>query len=226
MPHWWGLIQDIAIEKVTADAKLAKLLDVGVGAEVEVIHILTVWEGKLLTDTDAAAVMKRHDVQPSCVVCDSGDDTVHVYQFCLEHGFSAIKGSDNELFAHKDSRRIFGQEQPLHLMINQPRTRANPFEEPQFWFYSKSGIMNRLAWLRASPVVRYEVPGDVSKEFVEHMDSWSLDEMTKKSGSLQVQRVWRQHKTRDDLYFCACYLAMLFEMAGFIGANAGQQKEK
>lgn len=228
MPHWWAVIQDIAIEKIKASDKLAKQLDIAPGTEIEIIHVLTVFEGKILTDADAAGVMTRHEVKPGCVVVDSGwgEDTVNVYHFCLQHGFNAIKGEDNAKFGgHGDKiDRIFSPERPLHLMLNQPRTRQNIMEEPQYWLYSKSGIMNRLAWLRSSPVVNYEVPGDVSKDFIEHMDSWTLDEQRKQSGSLQVVHVWKQHKTRDDLYFCACYCAMLFEMAGFIGANIEQKK--
>lgn len=213
-PHWWGVIWDA---EILPDGR---------------IHVLILFEGKILSDEDLVRTLKRHEVEPRCVVCDSGWDTMHVYQFCMANGYSAIKGEDSQYFPHPDGgKKIFSKEKPLHTMFNQApkhdyillnsKTREyipDP-DEPLFWFYSKTGIMERLAWMRTSPMVWFDVPADVSDDFIKHMDSWSC-QTRKNSRTGEIVQQWRQHKKRDDLYFCCCYGAMLLEMAGVIGAGA------
>jgi hypothetical protein len=201
LPHWWCVIRDFT--------------DSG--------DSLLVYEGKLLTDEEAHDVMVRHDVRPQCVAVDSGDDTTHVYQFCLRHGYNAIKGEKSWSFAHEDGgRRIFSPERPLHLLVNQPATREDPGDEPLFWLYSKHGIRERLHWLRASTV--WEVPSDVSQDYQRHMESEQVEERKDQFGS--VSHVWVQVLDRNDLFVCECYCAMLAEMAGVIGSTATATEEK
>jgi hypothetical protein len=195
LPHWWGVIRDF-------DAGCNSLL---------------VWEGKLLTDDDAAAIMFDHVVKPSCVAVDSGDDTTHVYQFCLKHGFNAVKGSGEANFAHPDgSRHIFSPEKPLHSMLSIGPTREDPAEEPLFWFYSKYGVSERLHWLMGAEGSKWEVPADVSEDYKEHMESEELRER-KVPRTNEVVKDWVQIKKRNDLRYCEKIIAMMAEMAGLIG---------
>lgn len=209
LPHWWLVIRD-AMEN--GDSQL-------------------VWEGKCLTDEDAVGVVKEHGCIMRCGVADSGDDTTHVYQFCLRHGINAIKGSGEDFHRHKDgSRKIFSEEKPLHSMLNAPPTfqyklqkidgevRLAPHpDEPLFWFYSRVGLLDRLAWLRGKDsIVKWETPGDVSADYKSHMEAWEL-EMQQTGKSKQLVGVWKQVRKRDDLNKCEQYIAMLMEMAGLIG---------
>jgi hypothetical protein len=101
-------------------------------------------------------------------------------------------------------------------------------DEPLFWFYSKSGVLGRLAWLRDDGISQsvakehavvkplWEVPDDVSADYKRHMSAWKLTEKT--SGrSKEVVRIWEKTLKRDDLHWCERMIAMLMEMAGFIG---------
>lgn len=201
LPHWWCVIRDF-----DADA-----------------NSLLVFEGKLLNDEDAADVIERHSVLPACVAVDSGDDTTHVYQFCLRHGFSAIKGAAEASFSHPDgARRIFSVERPLHLMLNRAPVSEDPFKEPLFWHYSKSGIRERLHWLRGTEEIKWETPGDVSEDYQSHMESEELQERKTRTG--ETIQEWVQIKTRNDLFVCECYIAMLADMAGLIGGAASREK--
>ena len=207
VPHWWGLIQDI--EELPGGK----------------LHILTVWEGKLMTDDDAAAVMARHEVDPAKVVCDSGDDTVHVYQFCLLHGFNAIKESGEDRFAHTvvmgDTKRttyhIYSKPTLLCDAARAPRSAADMNDEPRYWLCSHIGIRDRLAWLRASSDVTYEIPSDVSEDFTKHFNAETRQEF-KRPKTGEISHEWVQHSRRNDLFVCACYIAMLMEIDGYIGA--------
>jgi hypothetical protein len=203
--HWWGLIRDF-------DAQGNSLL---------------VAEKKLLTDEDAAAFMKEHGVIPSCVCVDSGAgvSTMHVYQFCLRHGFDAIKGTDQAFFFHTDklsgqnTRRIFSPERFLYQMISGgQRTRDNITEEPLFWLYSKAGIADRLDWLRSATEVKWEVPGDVSKDYRSHMESWQLRERKLRTG--ETVKEYEQVKKNDHLLILERYIACNAERAGLIASGA------
>lgn len=220
LPHWWAVIRDVAI---LPDGRIQTLL---------------VYEGKIETDEEAADVMKRHQVKPECVAVDSGDDTVHVYKFCLQHGFNAIKGGNTDsLYPHTDgSRKIFSVEKPLHTMIGSPPLFEYQFvkgewvpdpREPLYWLYNKRAIRDRFAWLSSggAGTVIHETPGDVSKDYRQHMESEELQERRNKSTG-ELQKVWTQLKERNDLFVCECYIAMLMEMAGIIGVNAEIEEVK
>lgn len=229
LPHWWLLIVD------------AELLDSGV------LHLLVVFEGKMLTDTDLVQTIKRHELKPSAVVVDSGWDRTHVYSLCLEHQWNALKGEGKTLFSHEDgSRRIYSVFTPLHAMFNRPAVYPYIYSkkldkkvpdprEPRYWRYLKSGIMERTEWIRAEDakhrahasgvedaipgLVKLDIPADVSEDFLSHMASWEFTER-KIPGSDEIVPALRQVRTRDDLYQCFGYVAMLCEMAELIGAGA------
>jgi hypothetical protein len=197
LPHWWGVIRDF---KRLPDGRIRSLL---------------VFEGKLLTDEDAAGVMNENGVLPAAVCCDSGDDTTHVYRFCLKHGFSAIKGEQRDTFHHEDGAlRVFSPERPLYAMTGGQPTREDERDEPLFWLYSKSGIREKLNWLRTSSMVDWETPSDVSDDYRAHMDSERMEDR-KVSG--RIVKAWVQYAERNDLFVCEAYQAMMADMAGIIG---------
>ncbi len=210
LPYWWLAIRDFDVDG----------------------NSLLVFEGRLITDEEVIDTLARHEVLPHCAVADSGHDTMHVYLFCLANGYNSIKGSGEALFSHPDKgRRIFAPEKPLHLMVNQPprfdyvqtgEEFAPDQREPMFWFYSKSGIRDRLAWLRSGKAVKWEVPSDASDDYQAHMESEELQQQ-RIGRTNELQNVWVQLKARNDLFVCECYLAMLAEMAGLIGVDAMEE---
>lgn len=210
LPHWWLVIRDVL---PTADS-------------------LLVWEGKCLTDDDAIGIIKEHGCTMRCGVADSGDDTTHVYQFCLRHGINAIKGGDEEtkarLFHHEDgSKRIYSTETPLHKMLPgaapiypyQPTAKGwQPHvNEPLFWHYSNLGLLERFTWLRGEQsVVKWDVPNDVSEDYKKHLEAWQL-EQRQCAKTRKMVKQWVKVSRRDDLHKCEQYIVMLMEMAGLIG---------
>lgn len=180
-----------------------------------------VYEGKIEMDSELVDVIDRHAVMPRHVVVDSGDQTTHVYKLCLARGYNAIKGGTEVYYTHEGgARRIFSPEKPLHLMIagTPPTKPDSPLDEPLFWRYSKAGIRDRLAWLRSSGSVKWEVPDDVSDDYRAHMESEELEKRRDHNGA-EVSE-WKQIAVRNDLFVCECYIAMLMEMGGFIGERA------
>lgn len=201
-PHWWLLIRDV-IEN--GDSRL-------------------IFEGKVLTDTDVIATLDEHGCVRRCGVADSGDDTTHVYNFCLRNGINAIKGGNTDLYSHgKEGKRIFSVEEPLHGIINQsPKydyIDGKPaLDEPMFWLYSKKGIADRLGWITSKESeLKHEVPSDVSEDYLKHRNAEELVVERRADGS--YTNVWKQIADRNDLLICERYIAMLMEMAGLIGVK-------
>jgi len=202
-PHWWLVIRDVDHEG----------------------NSLLVYEGKVETDENVISILDEHECKRHHGVADSGDDTTHVYLFCLKHGINAIKGGGEAFYAHKDgARRIFSPERPLHAMINRdplyPYTQNAAGDwvpdpgEPLFWLYSKIGVHEKLAWLMGS--TKWEVPGDVSQDYQSHMEG--IEITTRKhprTGELIPDLIFL--KERYDLRVDEAYIAMQIEMAGLTG---------
>lgn len=212
-PYWWLVIRDV-----------------GFFDGVNPIPSQLVWEGRLDTDESVVQVLTEHGCQFHHGVADSGDDTTHVYKFCLRYGVNAIKGGTTEFYVHpsrvegqQGPRRIFSPERPLHEMIGSPpRYPYIPVgdallpdpREPMFWLYSKQGIRERFWWFRSS--TDFKTPTDVSEDYKAHMDSEERVEI-KNNNDEGVTAKWIQRRTRNDLFVCECYIAMQIEMAGIIG---------
>ncbi|MDB6022916.1 MAG: Bacteriophage tail assembly protein [Pedosphaera sp.] len=213
LPHWWHLIVDV---ETLPDGR---------------VHLLIVSEGMITTDDDLVDTFARHGVLPTSICLDSSWNAPHVYQLCLKHGYTAVKGDNSGLYAgHPDgSRKVYSPPKPLHAMINQPPVHDYVYNygellphplEPMFIRYSQFGLLNRVAWLRSSKLVWLEVPGDVSEDFISHLDSWQIRKLPNKK-TLVMEEQWGQCRDRDDLLMCLCYITLLMEDAGKIGAHAG-----
>ena len=200
LEHWWAVIRDV---------------DEGGNS-------LLVWEGKIETDEELASTMERHGVIPAMVVLDSGYNATHVYKVGLQYGYNCIKGGNSYDYAHPPdepgepaSRKCYSTERPLHEMVNKPPTQDDPLDEPQYWLYSKAGIRDRLNWLRSNRQgVKHMVPGDVSEDYQQHNEAEELQDVPSKRGG--TEQAYVQVKTRNDLYVCECYIAMMIDKAGLL----------
>lgn len=204
-PHWWLVIRDFAMTP-------------------KGLKSILVYEGKCETDEGVIAVLDEHQCNRWMGCADSGDDTTHVYRFCLKYGINAIKGGNEELYAHeKGVRRIFSVERPLHAMLSGPPLfpyvqgvdGPEPDDrEPLFWLYSKPGVRERLHWLRTN--TEWLTPGDASDDYKEHM---AAEERTTRSHPRTNQEIveWVKLKKRNDMFVCECYIAMMVDMVGLIG---------
>ena len=207
-PYWWLVIRDIKVE----GGKLRSLL---------------VYEGKVESDEQVIGILAEHKCNHWQGCADSGDDTMHVYRFCIKYGINAIKGGSHDYYTHEGgNRRIFSQEVPLHPMISVPakfpymsanigngKTVNTPDpREPMFWLYSKAGIRERLYWMRTGTT--YETPEDVSDDYREHQEAEERVESITTDGARVYK--WIQHKRRNDLFVCEAYIAMQVDQAGMI----------
>ena len=211
-PFWWMVIRDFAVDQVTG--KLRSLL---------------VYEGKLETDEQCAMVLEEHKCAPWHGGADSGDDTDHVYTFCMRYGINAIKGGKEAFYAHQNgARRIYSPERPLHAMQQRPpkfpyiqgadgKMEPDP-REPMFWLYSKDGIRDLLEYVTTN--TQYDTPEDVSEDYTKHQDS-ETHERVKHPNTGEIISRWIQHRSHNDLFVCECYCVMMALIVGIMG----EQKE-
>jgi hypothetical protein len=213
-PHWWLLLRDVQLWTDPKDG-------------ITRLRTRLVYEGKVETDEEVIRILDEHKVVRHHVVADSGDDTTHVYLFCLKYGINAIKGGKSgDFYVHPNgARRVYSPERPLHKMLNRepkfpymkPDKKNEPGvpdpREPLFWLYSKVGIRERFHWLRTSTV--FETPGDVSEDYQSHLDSEERVIMQHPVTGEEVAR-WIQKRKRNDQFVNECYCAMQIDQAGLI----------
>jgi phage terminase large subunit GpA len=206
--HWWLLIQDFA---ENGDSQI-------------------VWEGKCLTDGELVGVLREHQVNPLCVVLDASWDAVNVYAFALKHGFHCLKVEPRDFFVHEDgSRRIWSEPQMLCDVAGAPPSQENVDLEPDFFHVGKFSAMERLMFLRQCKLVQFVIPGDVSKDFHTHFNSWDQEIIRRKDGQVEVK--WRQLSDDDHLFQCAAYNLVQADMVDLVGLGRAlllmeQQKEE
>jgi hypothetical protein len=160
------------------------------------------------------AILTEHEVKPTAVVVDSSWDTTNIYALCLRRGFNAVKADDKTSWPWEDGTlRFYNTPRPLCMVAGAPPCRPDdPSAEPDFWLYSKYVAMERLVYLRQSKALKYEIPTDVSSDFIEQFDSWSVEVVRQKDG--QVKMKWQQKRDDDHLFQCAAGILPLVDLVG------------
>lgn len=215
-PYWWLLIRDF---QVVNDA----------------LKSLLVCEEKVETDEQAIYLIDMYHCNRWHGVADSGDDTTHVYTFCLKYGINAIKGGNAQMYSHDGgggALRVYGPERPLHSFINaEPMFPYHEIDgemwpdprEPHFWLYSKQGIRERLHWLRT--YTDFQTPADVSDDYKAHQEAEErIERPHPRTGEPIVE--WIQQRRRNDQFVNECYIAMQLDRAGGIKEQPKKDEKK
>jgi hypothetical protein len=175
---------------------------------------LIVYEGRIDTEGELVAVLKDHNVKPICTIVDTSWDTTNMYNLCLRRGFNGVKAEDKNYWDHEDgTQRFYSETRSLFTIANAlPSQLDDPSLEPDFWLYSKMVAMERLVFLRQSKEVTYEIPSDVSEDFLTQFDSWSYEVVRKKDGQIEMR--WKPKRDDDHLWQCAAGILPLADLVG------------
>lgn len=108
--------------------------------------------------------------------------------------------------------------------------------EPRHWAYHKVGIMKLLFFLRdheravransgdrvePGSFIKWEVPGDVSEDYKNQMESWEIE--TVQSGkSKDTVEQFKKVREADHMLMCESYIAMLMAMSGVLSTRLDQ----
>lgn len=177
-----------------------------------------VFEGRVTTDEELILLQKRYDVESRFVLIDSGFSATHVYRLCAEHDYTALKGEGREFYPHIENgleiRRIYSPIQFIDPFIGSHDGREGE-SEIALILYSKQGIRDRLAWLRASDTIRWVVPEDVTEDYRHHLVSEEQEEY-RIPATNQIAYRWKKIDKRNDLFVCECYQVLLAELVGVL----------
>lgn len=195
-PHYWVVIRDW---RANGDS-------------------LLVWEGKVTTDSDLVALQKQHDVESRFVAIDSGFAATHVYRLCAENDWTALKGESRDHYIHNENgdpvRRMYSE-----IQMVDPFAGSHSGDEGSceigLILYSKTGVRDKLAWLRGSDAIKWVTPSDVSEDYKAHLVS-EEQESYKVPATGQTAFRWKQIDKRNDLFVCECYQVLLAQLVGVI----------
>jgi len=169
-------------------------------------------EGRIDEQGQVDVLMSSHSIQPSLVFVDSGDQTESVYQWCASKGYTPIKGMRGDGFVvevegddgEKERRRRIWRcdpDRPVEVSTSSGRVLL------PLILYAKEGIRDRLLANQESGRWDWQIPEDVSEDFVAHYaaEQTRYDAHTGK-------RTHKQVKARNDLYVCDAYQALGYEI--------------
>jgi phage terminase large subunit GpA-like protein len=140
------------------------------------------WEGKVLTEETIRELQLRMKVRDKLTFEDAQYFTGTVYDNCSAYGWTALHGSGQDGFNHlakqANSRPIKKFFSPYKMADAPSGGRAS------YIFWSNEGIKDQLVQLRARGAPFWEFPVDVSKEWIDQMNSEVkkdvIDKATKK----------------------------------------------
>ncbi len=179
---------------------------------------LIVYEGRIDGPAELIATLRLHEVKPMNVAVDSGWDTTNIRNLCLHEGFNAVHAQDTKSQKHywewpDGSTRFYSEPQLICMILNvAPVSPDDPMLEPESWLYSKHVAMERLVFLRQSKEIKYEIPNDVSQEFLEQFDSWDVEVVRTPDGRTKMQ--WIPKHDNDHLYQCAAGILVMVDRTG------------
>ena len=117
------------------------------------------WDERVLTFTDVAAVQERFGIHPNLVFVDAGHATYDVYRECAAHGWTALMGDKRATFTHK----VKGRKAVERFYSPRRKVVLGKGQTCSVFYWSNLNIKDALARLRRNqdpdkgPV--WEVPG-------------------------------------------------------------------
>lgn len=201
-----------------------------------------VFEGMVSTDSELAAILKEHEVMPSCVWIDASKNTKQILSLCYREGYNAVSGivSHRGSFLHDDGvRRFYSPEKPVADSLNVPlkfdwmagqNGAVYSPQEPIVISYNKAGLLTNHFFIRDmmanvlanNPEAGLEeyieciIPGDVSEDFKKQMDSWERVGHLQKKTNDEVEG-FRKVRKDDHLLMCRAYGDMILDWIGLLG---------
>ena len=215
MSHYWLVIRDVM---PTCDSRL-------------------VFEGMVSTDAELVAILDEHDCPRYAGGVDASWDTKHVMELCYRNGLNAFMATQSHKgwFLHGDKvKRFYDGGKALHLELNQPPRfdyAATPagyapsLAEPMVINYNVAGLLANLFFIRENEqnaqangvdqFIRWEVPGDVSEEYKQHLEAWERTAVKQVRTNDEVEGFKKTRKA-DHMTMCEGYIAMMMDIGGLI----------
>lgn len=152
---------------------------------------MQLWYGKVETFDSIRELALRYQVKPQCVFIDAQYDTDQVYSACARMNWTALHGSGKSSFPYRKKdggvvHRAFTRFQ---------EASASQGGRARYAFFASDRIKDILHAHRTGKAGSWQIPDDVSKDFVKQIDSEIKKEIPN-SKTKQVEYRWV--KTRNN----------------------------
>jgi len=169
------------------------------------------WNEKILSFEDIAALQERFAIHPNLVFLDAGHNAYEVYRHCADHGWTALIGDKRSTFSHKLSgnRAIHRFYSPRRRVLLSAEKKASVF------YWSNLNVKDILSRLRRNQNPEkgptWEVPDDIDDDYLGQMES---EHRVNLNGTWR----WKQIGQRPNHYWdCECMQVVAAVMLKIIG---------
>jgi Phage terminase large subunit (GpA) len=157
--------------------------------------------GRLVEWSQIEELQKRYNVYAPSVALDAGDRQGEVYAFTGPRGYCALIGDSADDYAHahyktgETSRRFYSPLQSYQVSYQVKAT---------FMYWSNWNVKNILASYRAGKIANFEIPSDVSQDYMQQMVA---EKIVEKINHMTGQKsyIWKRIGNRaNHLWDCEC----------------------
>ena len=146
-------------------------------------------EGRLDTFEDITEIQKNLNIIGHRVLVDSGYNTSEVYQKCLKYGWIPLKGQDRDFFpspTKEGAKMIWTPMARVDVGLGTVEQGMYRLIKPIL--FASPTCKDMLARIRKTQLPKWEIPTDISQEYL-----WQMDSEIKKlrHNKLTGQEVWQ-----------------------------------
>jgi transcriptional regulator with XRE-family HTH domain/energy-coupling factor transporter ATP-binding protein EcfA2 len=154
------------------------------------------WEGKLLTWEQIVALAERLKIRPRLVCIDAQFDSDEVYRWCAKMDWTALHGSGDEKFMH-----MVGNQKEFRFYSPTKRANLGRGLFARYIFWASDPIKDKLYRLRRGAAEPWEIPSDVSADYVAQIDSEVKKDFIQPK-TKQVTQRWQKIRRHNHLWDC------------------------
>jgi hypothetical protein len=175
-------------------------------------------EGRLETWEQVLQTQEKYAVPPRLVFIDAQYDTDEVYKRCSAKDWSALHGSGSDGFRHRNPNNGTIRKRPFSKFEDATATNGH---KARYAFWSNEKIKDILMAHRRGEAQSWEIPDDISKEYLKQIDSEEKREVISPKTKQVEFRYVRIHKN-NHLFDAEAMQVVAAAMLNLVGMDAGE----
>lgn len=191
-------------------------------------HVVRAWrgdgssrllsEGRLETWEQVLQTQEKYAVPPRLVFIDAQYDTDEVYKRCAAKDWSALHGSGSDGFRHRNPNSGVVRMRPFSKFEDATATNG---QKARYAFWSNEKIKDILMAHRRGEAQSWEIPDDISKEYLKQIDSEEKREVISPKTKQVEFRYVRIHKA-NHMFDAEAMQVVAAAMLNLVGRDAGE----
>lgn len=178
------------------------------------------YEGKILTWETIETIRMQYQVEPQFVFVDARFDTGSVYDNCGTRNWTALHGSGEPGFVWRQNNRKVTRS---YSQVSE--AQAPNGKRARYVIWSNERIKDALILLRIGRGMSWEIPDDVSDDYIRQIDAeQKIPTTNAKTG--ETRDIWVRIRKRDNhLWDCECMQVAVAMMMRIMGDTESAAKE-